>query len=119
MKHAVSPLVDSDKVIAYLQVKVRLNLHGVVGVESVQQVDEEEYEEKVKRPIAKVNVLFSYQNLMFTQKQRKFAVCMPAICCSSLLAAFTRCPACYPPAAGIKQRMEASKPNPVVTAAVC
>ena len=36
------------------QVKVRLNLHGVVGVESVQQVDEEEYEEKVKRPVAKV-----------------------------------------------------------------
>ncbi|DBB16364.1 hypothetical protein WJX82_007687 [Trebouxia sp. C0006] len=36
-----------------LKVKVRLNLHGVVGVESVQQVDEEEYEEKVKRPIAK------------------------------------------------------------------
>ena len=37
-----------------LQVKVKLNLHGVVGVESVQQVDEEEYEEKVKRPVVKV-----------------------------------------------------------------
>lgn len=37
-----------------MQVKVKLNLHGVVGVESVQQVDEEEYEEKVKRPIVKV-----------------------------------------------------------------
>ena len=36
------------------QVKVKLNLHGVVGVESVQQVDEEEYEEKVKRPAPKV-----------------------------------------------------------------
>lgn len=41
-------------VLSLLQVKVRLNLHGVVGVESVQQVDEEEYEEKVKRPAAKV-----------------------------------------------------------------
>lgn len=37
-----------------LQVKVKLNLHGVVGVESVQQVDEEEYEEKIKRPVVKV-----------------------------------------------------------------
>lgn len=40
-----------------LQVKVKLNLHGVVGVESVQQVDEEEYEEKVKRPVVKVCLL--------------------------------------------------------------
>lgn len=39
------------------QVKVKLNLHGVVGVESVQQVDEEEYEEKVKRPVVKVSGL--------------------------------------------------------------
>lgn len=36
-----------------LKVKVRLNLHGVVGVESVQQVEEEEYEERVKKPAAK------------------------------------------------------------------
>ena len=41
-------------VLLIVQVKVRLNLHGVVGVESVQQVDEEEYEEKVKRPVVKV-----------------------------------------------------------------
>ena len=50
-------------VIAYLQVKVRLNLHGVVGVESVQQVDEEEYEEKIKRPIAKVTPVSLAKNL--------------------------------------------------------
>ncbi len=73
MKHAVNPLVDFDKVIACLQVKVRLNLHGVVGVESVQQVDEEEYEEKVKRPVAKVNVLFSCHNLLFIAPHRSSA----------------------------------------------
>lgn len=44
--------------LVHVQVKVRLNLHGVVGVESVQQVDEEEYEEKVKRPAPKVRMLF-------------------------------------------------------------
>ncbi|KAL3152123.1 hypothetical protein ABBQ32_001221 [Trebouxia sp. C0010 RCD-2024] len=45
------PSSSGDKV--KLKVKVKLNLHGVVGVESVQQVDEEEYEEKVKRPVVK------------------------------------------------------------------
>ncbi len=88
MKHAVNPLVDFDKVIAYLQVKVRLNLHGVVGVESVQQVDEEEYEEKVKRPIAKVNVLLSCQNLLFIASQRSSAnslrACMPFVAVACL-----------------------------------
>ena len=34
---------------AKLKVKVRLNLHGLVTVESVQQVEEEEYEEVVKK----------------------------------------------------------------------
>lgn len=43
--------------LCYLQVKVRLNLHGVVGVESVQQVEEEEYEERVKKPTVKVGML--------------------------------------------------------------
>lgn len=28
--------------------QVKLNLHGVVGVESAQQVEEEEYEETIK-----------------------------------------------------------------------
>ena len=32
------------------QVKVKLNLHGVVGVDQVQQIEEEEYEETVKKP---------------------------------------------------------------------
>lgn len=73
MKHTVNPAVEFHTVIAHLQVKVRLNLHGVVGVESVQQVDEEEYEEKVKRPIAKVNVLFSCRNLLFIASLRSSA----------------------------------------------
>ena len=33
------------------QVKVKLNLHGVVGVDQVQQIEEEEYEETVKKPV--------------------------------------------------------------------
>jgi hypothetical protein len=38
------------------QVKVKLNLHGVVTVEHVQQIEEEEYEETVKKaPAAKVH----------------------------------------------------------------
>jgi Hsp70 protein len=32
-----------------LKVKVRLNLHGIVAVESVTQIEEEEYEETVKK----------------------------------------------------------------------
>ena len=88
MKHAVNPLVDFDAVIAYLQVKVRLNLHGVVGVESVQQVDEEEYEEKVKRPVAKVNVLFSCPNLLFIASHRSSAnslrACTPCVAVACL-----------------------------------
>jgi len=87
MKHAVNPLVDFDKVIACLQVKVRLNLHGVVGVESVQQVDEEEYEEKVKRPIAKVHVLFSRQifcSLLHTEAALLLRACMPFVAVACL-----------------------------------
>ena len=58
------------------QVKVKLNLHGVVGVESVQQVDEEEYEEKVKRPIVKVPVLS-----MFLRIGSHLRACVqPALC---------------------------------------
>ena len=30
--------------------KVKLNLHGVVGVEDAHQIEEEEYEEVVKKP---------------------------------------------------------------------
>ncbi len=88
MKHAANALVDFDKVVAYLQVKVRLNLHGVVGVESVQQVDEEEYEEKVKRPVAKVNVLFSCQNFLFIASHRSSAnllrACIPFVAVACL-----------------------------------
>lgn len=32
-----------------LKVKVRLNLHGIIAVDSVVQVEEEEYEEIVKK----------------------------------------------------------------------
>ena len=40
------------------QVKVKLNLHGVVTVEHVQQIEEEEYEETVKKaPAAKVRAV--------------------------------------------------------------
>lgn len=78
MRLAVNPLVDSGTIIAYLQVKVRLNLHGVVGVESVQQVDEEEYEEKVKRPIAKVKALFSSQTVLCIASRRTSAVLLRA-----------------------------------------
>ncbi len=88
MKHAVNAIVDFVEVIAYLQVKVRLNLHGVVGVESVQQVDEEEYEEKVKRPVAKVNMLFSRQHLLFIASYRTSAnllrACMTSVAVACL-----------------------------------
>lgn len=46
-----------------MQVKVRLNLHGVVGVESVQQVEEEEYEERVKKAAAKVHSHAAYSHM--------------------------------------------------------
>lgn len=36
---------------AKIKVRVKLNLHGIVGVESVQQIEEEEYEEAApKKP---------------------------------------------------------------------
>ncbi len=44
---APAPPTDGSK--AKLKVKVRLNLHGVVAVESVYQVQEDEYEETVKK----------------------------------------------------------------------
>lgn len=52
----------ADGEVPKLKVRLRLNLHGVVSVESVQQVEEEEYEEVVvvKKPppaAAKVPVL--------------------------------------------------------------
>ena len=34
---------------AKIKVKVGLNLHGILGVESVQQIEEEEYEETVTK----------------------------------------------------------------------
>lgn len=40
------PPPDGGK--AKLKIKIKLNLHGVVILESVQQVEEEEYEETVK-----------------------------------------------------------------------
>ncbi|KAK9830242.1 hypothetical protein WJX72_010520 [[Myrmecia] bisecta] len=46
------PAPGSDK--AKLKVKIRLNLHGVISVESVQQIDEEEYEETVPKAATKV-----------------------------------------------------------------
>lgn len=46
-----------------LKVKVRLNLHGIVAVESVVQVEEEEYEETVKKaPSAPAKVSISSHN---------------------------------------------------------
>ncbi len=54
---------------------MRLNLHGVVGVESVQQVDEEEYEEKVKRPVTKVCALSELAAISFIPVGNKEA-CM-------------------------------------------
>ena len=44
---------------AKLKVKVRLNLHGVVSVESAQQIEEEEYEETVQKPATQVRMLHS------------------------------------------------------------
>ncbi len=44
---------------ACVQVKVKLNLHGVVGVDQVQQIEEEEYEEpapKKPAPAAKARL---------------------------------------------------------------
>lgn len=41
---------------AKLKVRLALNLHGITSVESVQQIDEEEYEETVKKqPAAPVS----------------------------------------------------------------
>ena len=37
-------------------VQVRLNLHGVVSVENAQQIEEEEYEETVRKAPAGVDV---------------------------------------------------------------
>ena len=34
---------------AKIKVKVRLNLHGILGVESVQQIEEEDYEETASK----------------------------------------------------------------------
>ena len=44
MQHAGCALSSVD----VLVFQVKLNLHGVVGVESAQQIEEEEYEETVK-----------------------------------------------------------------------
>jgi len=41
---------------AKIKVKVRLNLHGIVGVESVHQIEEEEYEETVPKKASTVKV---------------------------------------------------------------
>lgn len=40
---------------AKIKVRVKLNLHGIVGVESAQQIEEEEYEETVPKEAAKPN----------------------------------------------------------------
>lgn len=40
---------------AKIKVRVKLNLHGIVGVESAQQIEEEEYEETVSKEAAKLN----------------------------------------------------------------
>ena len=40
---------------AKIKVRVKLNLHGIVGVESAQQIEEEEYEETVPKEAAKAN----------------------------------------------------------------
>ena len=48
----------------FLQVKVKLNLHGIVGIESVQQVEEEEFEETVIKPASTVKVCLMLSPLM-------------------------------------------------------
>lgn len=40
---------------AKIKVRVKLNLHGIVGVESAQQIEEEEYEDTVPKEAAKPN----------------------------------------------------------------
>jgi heat shock protein 4 len=40
---------------AKIKVRVKLNLHGIVGVESAQQIEEEEYEESAPKEAAKPN----------------------------------------------------------------
>ena len=47
-----------------LQVKVKLNLHGIVGIESVQQVEEEEFEETIFKPASTVKVCLMLPPLM-------------------------------------------------------
>ena len=42
---------------AKIKVKVRLNLHGILGVESVQQIEEEEYEETVTKKAEPLKVV--------------------------------------------------------------
>lgn len=44
------------QVLKLLQVKVKLNLHAIVGIESVQQVEEEEFEETIIKPASNVKV---------------------------------------------------------------
>ena len=74
-----SPLVTQPGLYSVYcsQVKVKLNLHGVVGVESVQQVDEEEYEEKVKRPVVKVVCL---TQAIIACRRKVVHVCKTRLC---------------------------------------
>jgi heat shock 70kDa protein 4 len=46
------PTASGEK--AKIKVRVRLNLHGIVGIESAFQTEEEEYEEVVKKAAAEV-----------------------------------------------------------------
>ena len=45
--------------------RVALNLHGLVVLESVTQVEEEEYEEVVKKPAVKVHLLSTPPPFLF------------------------------------------------------
>ena len=64
--------------------QVKLNLHGVVGVESAQQIEEEEYEETVKvyEPApAKVGSPASFDdltcNVLVLRKMKPAKVALP------------------------------------------